>query len=328
MQIKRKELLSILQGMQTNSSKLDFSIANQVNFKNNYIYYINNDIIIYNKFQNDVSFSLKLNDLVNLLSKLKDKSIEFEIDNIIKIKTEKTEIELTKLDNSIDFNFKENFEWKELPNNFIKGIKFAGRIVQENNYRFLPNILIDNDKIVSTDGKCLIIYNLGVEFNKFYLQKNQIDLLLKYDIEKYCIEGNLIYFLSKDNTIICFNYLIDVNFPPYTEIKLENEKEIKFLDKLNLNDIEVNLSILDEYNTLDIDIDRNKIKIKTGNEYINIRTELEKENEIENIKFKLNAEYLLEFLKSDFSSEFKTFIDDKMICFKNDDVKFITALII
>ena len=72
--------------------------------------------------------------------------------------------------------------------------------------------------------------------------------------------------------------------------------------------------------------ERNKIKIKTNNEYINIKTELEKENDIENIKFKLVANYLLEFLKSDFSDEFKTFIDDKKICFRNNDVEFITSL--
>ena len=161
---------------------------------------------------------------------------------------------------------------------------------------------------------------------KFYLQKNQIDLLLKYDIVKYFIENNLIYFLSKDNTIISFNYITDVNFPDYKQAKLVDEKEIKFLDKLNLSDIEVNFSILDDDRLLDIEIERNKIKIKTNNEYINIKTELEKENDIENIKFKLVANYLLEFLKSDFSNEFKTFIDDKKICFRNNDVEFITSL--
>jgi len=43
MRIDRKELLKVLQGMQSNTSKIE---TNQVNFKNNIIYQTNNDIMI------------------------------------------------------------------------------------------------------------------------------------------------------------------------------------------------------------------------------------------------------------------------------------------
>ncbi len=328
MTISKQKLLNFLNGVQVNSGN-EISLTGQLNFKDNYIYQFNNEIVIYNKFFDESlndNFSLSLQKLTAIISKLKDDNLELNIEDNIKLISKKSEIEFTKQEIKQEFTFKDNFEWQDLPENFLTGIEFAEKIIDENNTRFLPNIFIDNDKIVSTNGRVLIIYNLHKEFNKFFLKKLQIDLLLKFKVKKYCIEKNLIYFLA-DDTIIYFNYLTDCNYPDYTKIQLENEKEINFLDKLNLNDIDVNVSILDsESKVLKIEIEKNKIKIENSNIGINIKTKLDKENEIENIKFSLNADYLISFLKSDFGNDYKTYISDSMICFQNNDVKFITML--
>lgn len=326
MKINRKDLLNVLQGMQSNTSKIE---TNQVNFKEKIIYQTNNDIMIYSEFfEEDLkeNFSLPLNDLILLLSKIKENEVELLIESSIKIVTKKTIIELPKQEIKDCFDFTNIFEWEDLPENFIKGIKFTSAILDENS-RFNPTIFIDNDKVVSTDGKCLIIYNLQKDFLKFFLKQLQINLLLKYGVKKYCIKDNLIYFLA-DKTVIYFNYLTDENFPKYQKIQMNNEKEIQFLDKLNLSDIDINVSILDEDKVLHIDIEKSNIKIKSNNfTGVNIKTILDKENDIEDkLSFILSADYLMYFLKSDFSDGFKTLIDENKICFTNSEIKLITMM--
>jgi len=329
MKINKQKLLTVLTGMQTNKSKVES--LNNVNFKEKIIYQTNNDIMIYSEvLPEDLkeSFSLPINELILLLSKIKDNEIELIVENTIKIKTEKTEIEFPKQEIKHKFDFENTFNWQDIPENFIKGIQFAGKILDANNERFNPIVFIDNDKIVSTDGRCLIVYNLKKDFLKFYLRKNQIDLLLKFNIKQYFIKENLIYFLS-DNAVIYFNYLTDEKFPNYEAIQMENEKEIKFLNRLDINDIDINISILDsESKYLKVEIEKNNIKIKSSNfTGINIKTKFDKENQIEDkIIFSLVADYLIVFLKSDYSNEFKTFIDENKICFLNDEIKFITML--
>lgn len=324
MLINRVKLLNLLSKMQMNKSYLE--TLNVVNFENNVISQTNNDIVIQSEIDAtfEESFSLPINQLVLILSKLKDNEIELEIGDLIKIKTQKSEIEFTKEVVKYSYN-NVGFNWIELPVNFIKGIKFTGKIIDPNNTRFIDSVFIDNNKIVSTNGKALVIYNLGDNFNKCFLKQNQINLLLKCSVDKYFIKDNLIYFKGEDDIIIYFNYITDLKFVDYEKIVMDNEKEIQFLDRFNLSDIEVNLSFLDENKMLRIEIDKKNIKVKSGNNNINIKTKLEINNNVD-IKFGINSEYLLDFLKSDFSSSFKTFIDENKICFMNDDIKFITML--
>jgi hypothetical protein len=324
MVIKRQDLLNVLNKMQVNSIE-------KVNFKDNLIYQYENDILIKNEiFKENLqeNFSLPLQQLITILTKLKDEEIELLVEDVIKIKSKKSEIEFSKSPILKDFTFDNDYTWIDLPDNFIKGIQFANNLIDTNNQRFNPVVFIDNDKIVSTDGKALIIYNLGIDFNKFFLTQSQINLLLKFDIKQYYLKDNLIYFLGSDSSVIYFNYLIDMKFVPYEKIVLENEKEIKFLDKLNLNDIDLNNSILDsESKILKVQIDKNNIIIKSTNNNISIKTKLDKENIIDNnILFGINSDYLLFFLKSEYSDNFKVYIDETKICFMNKYIKFITTL--
>ena len=321
--IKRQDLLNVLSKMQVNS-------IGRINFKDNLIYQYENDILIKNEFFKEnlkESFSLPLQQLITILTKLKDEKIELLVEDIIKIKSKKSEIEFSKNPILKDFTFDNDYTWIDLSDNFIKGIQFAVNLIDTNNQIYNSVLFIDNDKIISTDGKALIIYNLGIDFNKFFLTQSQINLLLKFNIKQYCVKDNLIYFLSSDNSVIYFNYLTDMKFVPYEKIVLENEKEIKFLDKLNLDDINLNNSILDSENKmLEINISKNTITILNSNMNINIKTKISKENSIDNLNFKINADYLLCFLKSNFEEEFKTYLDEDKICFENDTCKFITTL--
>lgn len=320
MKINRLDLLNVLQNMQSIS---------RINFKENIIYQIENDIMIYNKFFNrDLSenFSLPIDNLITILSKLKDNEIELNIDNNIKIITKNTEIEFTKEPIINNYEFINPFTWIDLPESFFEGIKFVNKIFKENQKSSI--ILFDNDKIVSTNGVALIIYNLGINFNTFFLLKKQLDLLVKLKVKRYFILDNLIYFLADNNSIVYFNYLTEYKFPPYQKIKMIREKEIQFLNKLNLTDININSSILDTENYfLNIEIEKDSIIMKSKNMNINIETKIENENEInDKINFKLDINYLIEFLKLDYSNEFKTSIDENKICFENSIIKFITTL--
>lgn len=327
MKINKKIFLEFLQKIQINKSKLDSS--NIINFYENILYQSNNDIMIFNNFFNEnlkENFSLNIDSLVLILSKLKDEFIELTIEDLIKIKTEKTEIELTKEDIKYKLNVNVNFNWIDLPKEFINAIKFSRKIL-EDDYRITKTIMIDNSKVVATNGKVLIIYDLKENFNKFFLNSLQIDLLLKFDIKKYFIHDNLIYFLANDNSIIYFNFETDIKFPSYEKIIMENEKEIKFLDRLDISDINVNIAVLDlENKLLNIEIDKNYLKINSKNNCINIKTILNKENIIDDkIIFGINAEYLLLFLNNNIN-EFKTYIDNNKILFENENIKFITML--
>ena len=121
-------------------------------------------------------------------------------------------------------------------------------------------------------------------------------------------------------------FLENYEFPPYNKIQLVNKEKIYFLDKLNLTDIEINLPVLYEDKLLNIEILKDKIVLQANNKIINIKTELEKENSVYDLKFKLDIDYLLTFLKSKYSSEFETFIDSDKIQFINKDIEFITGL--
>ena len=166
-----------------------------------------------------------------------------------------------------------------------------------------------------------------MELNRFFLKALQIDLLLKFNVQKYCVDKHLIYFLGDDDSIIYFTFINDIAFSPYEKIQMNNEQEIIFLDKINISDIDLNCSISEE-KILSIEIEKDNIKIKSTNyTNIDIETNLDKQNNIENkIEFMLFVEHLIEFLKLDCFDSFKTFIDNEKICFKNEDIQFITML--
>jgi hypothetical protein len=186
--------------------------------QDNAIHSYNDNISVSVPFEldDDITGSIKSMDFFKLISKMPTDDIEIiSEENVFKINSGKTEVELTKIDNKIVeyiSTLKINqLQWKDLPKDFFEGLKLC---YLPNNRDIHRGAFIFDTRMYSTDTIRINKYIMSESMDRFWLDDIVVSELLKIDnIEKYSVSENWVHFQSKDGVSFSCKRKDDSSYP-------------------------------------------------------------------------------------------------------------------
>lgn len=208
MQIDRQELLNVLTKVQPATAKnKSIEQSDYFIFQNKMIQTYNDEISIYHPIDLDINGAIEASTFKDIISKLKTKEVNIETNEkeliISKGKKMKIGLPLKKEITSPFYDVESIENWKDLPTNFLDGIKFGSFCIADQNagMAVLQCMYIDNDTIKASDGARLITYKLTSEMTSFLITGTAAKQLVKYPIEKYHITDEWLFFKTNEGVV-------------------------------------------------------------------------------------------------------------------------------
>ena len=281
-----------------------------------------------------ITFSVALNSIINILSKLKnDEDMVFKIeDNQINISTKNNNFKLNALKDS---NFNKLIDDDEITQKFkfktaslrqlINKTKFS--IALDNPQKYLNGLFLAIDKkyiiCASSDGHRLSVAKQEQEGQedidkKIIIPKKSVDEINKFlnenNSEFIDIDINENYFIISDKETTISTRLIDSKFPDY-----KNLIPLEFDNKIIINKKEFEHSLKQveiftkELKTIKMDFDNSKLTITTDSEKGSAKVELKINNFSNSLIADFNVSYLIQTIQHIDSENIIFNIDSKDI---------------
>jgi len=213
MKLKREELLEALTKVQPGLATKELIQQSQsFVFSKRRITTYNDEISVSCKFESDIEGVVKADELYQLLDKTKAKEIEVSIDgNILLMKTKNSKAGIN-IESDVNLpidDIEEGQNKKELPEDFIDGLKFCMFSASKDiTKQILTCILAKDNYILSCDNYRLTEYKLkdGNYFKKpILVPVDTAKKLIAYKPKEYAISksNNWLHFYSDDVTFSC-----------------------------------------------------------------------------------------------------------------------------
>jgi len=170
----------------------------------------NGHICITQPFFTDFNCSVRVDDLLNVLSKV-DASA-FTMDLIIKdeigylhITTKdgldagfNTVTEASFADRAEDINFEGN--WYPLPENFLEGMALVRTSADRTSFGSLSCVYINGDVLVSTDRSRISHFQMQDNMGAYLVRADVVDELIKFNVKEYMFDEEWLHFRTKDGS--------------------------------------------------------------------------------------------------------------------------------
>jgi len=218
-----------------------------------------NEILIISPIKVGIEGAVPANELLKLLTKIKDKKIEVnQKDKILEIKGGLTIAEFKITDIKIP-PIERPTKWKTLPKDFIKGITYCKSSVASGTGNILNNILLNKDKILSCDNYRVTEYTMEREIFKkhYFIPSSVINTLLLFAPTYFSSNKQWLFFKNKDEEILCIK-TPNIEFPDISSILDSKIKGVKIKLPSQLKESLERTKILSEED------------IMTGNHILNI----------------------------------------------------------
>ena len=270
------------------------------------------------KSQEKISFTVSVKNLIDIISKLEEKTI---IDFII----EKTKIYIKINKNSFELNTLNIQDFPSLPrdqNSEIIHIKQSTlkKLIEKTSFSmgnqdiraYLNGLYFEvnenNIIVVATDGHRLAIGKIQQKNNlsnkkSIILPKKAIRELCRILDEDKNIEINIHltdnYFYLTNNTITIVSRLIDGNFPDYSQVIPTDYKDIVEINRQNFLDNLIQASIFVEERTKGVKLafKNNQINIFSHSKLGQAKTKININNFDKKIEITFNVRYLINILE-------------------------------
>jgi hypothetical protein len=276
------------------------------------LYFLEEELFTYNgKFllskkikTNIANIAVNFGKLYTFINKSKSKDIEFLLnDTTLQVKANKSilEISINLLKDQFPSVINSNLDKANIilnPEEFRKGISLCKYSLGSNSISIFGNILVDNKKIVATNGKKLSTYDLNFSMGNFYIPADIVPILEKSNFKRYKVTDDFIYFLD-NNSYVAYNK-VDSNYPDYQKLlnNADNGEDIVFPSDI---DDYIDLSTIFEDGRSEayyvyLEIKDNKCSISSIGNAGKIITELDIESK-KDFGFYINPNQLLSILK-------------------------------
>lgn len=300
-----KEILEFLKPGYQKKSICEYS--RNVFFLDDRIFTFNGRILIQKELKTGLdSVAVDFAKLFDFIAKSKAKEIELDAkEESLVIKAGKATLELFLnlqkeqfSDRLKKINMKDQMKKIVNPAEFKRGLSLCKYSVRKDIYSPVGNIFVDNNRIVSTDGKRLSVYEIENHMDQFFIPFDVIPVLEKYDFEGYLIEDDLIHFFA-DDFVFSFSNPGKVNYPSYQkvlEISEDRDTNITFAEDIKTN---IDLTTILEQDTfvssVKVEIEDNNCRITSSGQggKLNIETEAKS---TENLTFFINPVFFLSVL--------------------------------
>lgn len=230
MKISKERLQRALQavqpGLSSRNSKSEIERSDSFIFTKNEVLTYNDRICVCYPLKNDLDCALSSKELYGIVAgcgndieiERKDESVFIESDN-------GRTAELAVFDQSIITNLVKSLKLqtikkklKNIPEDFLQAIKFCiFSVSKDASYPVLTCIYVNDDIVISSDDFRISKYvmNESIE-DSFLLPSKSAMELLKFDIQKYYVSDDWVYFQSKDKAMFCSN-IMQGDYPDYND---------------------------------------------------------------------------------------------------------------
>ena len=223
MKIDIKDLKKKLQSLKFAMKKSDIDgYGSHIYVTDRMIYTFNGYIKIACPFDYDMEFAVPADDFIKFISKSTKGEIEIELqeDNLF-MKSGSTTLLIVNnkklIRGIIDLPLTPT-EFKRLPSRFIDGLKMCVKTYSNNDLLNNPNIFVKDDVIASTDSMRVSEYIFDESFDREFLIPGKIAKeIIKYNMEYYSMEDQIIHFSSSDDIVFSVVQKND-NFPNYKRL--------------------------------------------------------------------------------------------------------------
>lgn len=201
--IVREDLFKILDKMKYAVEKTDaLPILQTICFRNDHLVAYNKELGMRAEFNSGLGFAVPFVQFYNLIKSLKTESVEFDLrESNLVIKSGNVESEIAVRKETEFPNFDETYSLIEnsldLPLNFCEQLKTCVIFASRNKVRpSLRGILLDNDKMVATDGRqlCQISFDSPFLDGRVFFPLDFVRVLLSLGSAEffYCSNDKLI----------------------------------------------------------------------------------------------------------------------------------------
>ena len=333
MKVERKELLDLIKALEPGLSSTEMiEQSSCLIFTEGEIVSYNDEVSVstvcpYEGFD----FVVNGKSLISLLTKLKDKKLDFEVKKselIIKGKNTRasltTQAEILVPLESIQIPEK----WKKIPKGFLEGLQLCSFCVgSSSNKPVLKTIHIDTDYVEASDGlratRSVLVKNTTMK--NLLIPSNSVANLAKYEPTKYAVVEGWIHFQNKEDVIYSCR-VFEGEYPDTSNLYKLKGKEIVLPDNLDmaLDIASIFSGGADQSDgSVDIKLSKNKMIVKSQD----ITGKFERAVKIKNIEeahFRVNLNFFLQSVKK-FE---KMIIGERTIVLKGDGFEHVLALFV
>lgn len=131
-------------------------------------------------------------------------------------------------------DFPEEEDFKNIPDDFITGISMASFCASKDiSTPILSCVFINENKIKSTDSFRAFYYEMNTKMPSFLFPVQNIPVLKKYNIQKYCLGNNWIHFKTKEKDNISIRCYPSEEFPDIEGLFKSKGNKFKFPDTMS-----------------------------------------------------------------------------------------------
>lgn len=327
MKIETKKLTDICNKLKVGIAQKDIVEQSKgVTFDGEHIFTFDGNIYIFHPFETDFKCCVPADEFIKIISDIKSEKISIDL------KEDKFSIigpNIKALLNTIEIN-KENVinktpNLRKLPSNFKEALITCSFSASPDVSSYLNGICIRDDKVWASDDYRISVFTMESEIDSpLLLPLSSVVSLKNFDIIKYGIEDNKVYFQDTDKSLFCSRLLQEDDYKdPSDHFDFEGER-IRF--PLEIKELIKKSSILAEG---DFDIDKKivvkledgKLSCKGSNDRGWIKASINiKSNK--SIEFLINPQFFLQILDETKTST----VGEDRILFKTKHFKHLIAL--
>jgi len=165
-------------------------------------------------FETDINASIRVDDFIGVLSKVKSKTFAMEPDviddvNYVTVSTEdgtsagfNATSQRSLMENAEDIPM-DDLEWKRLPPSFLHGVELVKSSADRKTFGSLSCLCVKKMNVVCSDKIRISIFELEELMDTFLIKAEAADELINFPVTTYCRdkENGWVHFKTDDNTI-------------------------------------------------------------------------------------------------------------------------------
>lgn len=288
----------------------------------------NGDLAIMVDTDLDIEVALPIVEFEKFVNKVKKEEFEIEVGNSIELKAGRIKANFARNEEMLtkikEVKFDKLRDFKELPEDFIEGVKLVQYSISKDTSRpAYTYMYVHDNKLASTDNFRISEYTMKSEMDEVKIPVNTVLQLSRYDLVSYCLNDSFIYFKTKDNIII-MSQIGNLDFAQYEKVLNVEGDIFEFpedtKDMIDTVEITVDGST-DIDKSIDVNIFEGNIIYSSSNEVGEIEGEIEVDSDLE-FSFKVSPE----FLKTILGITNKVVICSNKLLFETENFKQVIAL--
>jgi hypothetical protein len=330
----KRELLKRAMTILKSAVRRDESRAssNCVAFTGDYIVALNDHVTILKPFPTKFKGFLNFPKLSSYVSKVRSGEILFkESGGCVIVQTKDTKAKFPLISDefeeniiSINLEYIEDCEWKEVPEQFIDSIvfcEFATLKSSDSDSDILKFIFIKESSCFASNNVCIARHDIGSGMDGIFILNKDVSVIQSFDPTEFALNDNCIFFKNDDDEIL-ITKRVQSDSPDFDKFFDISGVKIHFGEEI-LNNVDLSEIFASKNDKcVHIKVKNNTVFISSGSSSNSFKSKIKLDKKTKDIEFSINPEYMKSLLSVNFDME----VDELMAIALNDNCGLIVAL--